>query len=193
MIRGGELLIFNIDKVTMKRDLAKVHGWLGIWGDLLVGASGFGGSRRSASLCFARAKLRQQQIWTLYRGCAQLPGIASASGEKQVPRPSFQCAGPPGGPPRESPQHLSYPNWCVMFSTVFDLWNMELAEIGRCRASVSPSQTHQGGLLGSIGMAVAVFWGCPLLLLQHATLFVVLTCRVLVLDLRLRLITLDYG
>ena len=27
---------------------------------------------------------------------------------------------------------------------------MELAEIGRCRASVSPPQTHQGGLLSSI-------------------------------------------
>ena len=34
---------------------------------------------------------------------------------------------------------------------------MEIAEIGRCHASVSPPQTHQGGLLlGSIGMAVAV-------------------------------------
>ena len=37
---------------------------------------------------------------------------------------------------------------------------MELAEIGRCRASVSPPQTHQGGQLGSI-LAVAVCWGCP--------------------------------
>ena len=38
---------------------------------------------------------------------------------------------------------------------------MELAEIGRCRASGSPPQTHQGGLLSSIDMAVAVFGGCP--------------------------------
>ena len=39
---------------------------------------------------------------------------------------------------------------------------IELAEIGSCRASVSPPQTHQDGLLlGSIGMAVAVCWGCP--------------------------------
>ena len=38
---------------------------------------------------------------------------------------------------------------------------MEPAEIGRCHASVSPPQTHQGGLLSSIGMAVAVCWGCP--------------------------------
>ena len=46
--------------------------------------------------------------------------------------------------------------------TVFDCFRlMELAEIGRCRASLSPPQTHQGGLLSSIGMAVAVCWGCP--------------------------------
>ena len=38
---------------------------------------------------------------------------------------------------------------------------MELAEIGRCRASVSPPQTHQGGQLGSIAKAAAVCWGCP--------------------------------
>ena len=45
---------------------------------------------------------------------------------------------------------------------VFDCFRfMDLAEIGRCRASVSPPQTHQGGLLSSISMAVAVCWGCP--------------------------------
>ena len=38
---------------------------------------------------------------------------------------------------------------------------MELAEIGRCHASLPPPQTRLCGLLGSIGMAVAVFWGCP--------------------------------
>ena len=47
---------------------------------------------------------------------------------------------------------------------------MELAEIGRCRASVSPPQTHQGGLLGRQhwhGSCSLLFvgdyflWGCP--------------------------------
>ena len=47
-------------------------------------------------------------------------------------------------------------------ATVFDCFRfMELAEVGRCRAPVSPPQTHRGGLLSSIGMAVAVCWGCP--------------------------------
>ena len=47
-------------------------------------------------------------------------------------------------------------------SLLFDCFRfMELAEIGRCRASMFPPQTHQGGLLRSIGMAVAVCWGCP--------------------------------
>ena len=32
---------------------------------------------------------------------------------------------------------------------------MELAEIGRCRAPVSLPQTHQGGLLGSIGIGIS--------------------------------------
>ena len=49
---------------------------------------------------------------------------------------------------------------------VFDCFRfmelVELAEIGRCRASVSPPQTHQNGLLSSIGMAVAVFLGVRL-------------------------------
>ena len=48
-------------------------------------------------------------------------------------------------------------------ATIFDCFRlMELAEIGRCRASLSPPQPHQGGLPSSISMAVAVCcWGCP--------------------------------
>ena len=45
-------------------------------------------------------------------------------------------------------------------ATVFDCFRfMELAEIGRCCASGPPSQTHQGGLLSSIDMAVVVCCG----------------------------------
>ena len=42
--------------------------------------------------------------------------------------------------------------------TVFGCFRfMELAEIGRCRAPISPPQTHRGDLLGSISMGVAVY------------------------------------
>ena len=46
---------------------------------------------------------------------------------------------------------------------------MELAETGtgRCRAPVSPPQTHQGGLLGSIGMAVALRFSACVVAGQH--------------------------
>ena len=47
---------------------------------------------------------------------------------------------------RSSPRRLSLLVVCA--STVFDCFRfMELAETGRCRASVPPPQTHQGGLM----------------------------------------------
>ena len=53
--------------------------------------------------------------------------------------------------------------WCGLAAHGFGCFRfMELAEIERCRASMPPPQTHQEcGLLGSMGMAVAVCWGCP--------------------------------
>ena len=79
---------------------------------------------------------------------------------QRAPRSGVISVEQQGSCERRNPAEKRKP---TVMSAVFNCVRfMELAEIGRCRASLSPPQTHQGGQLSSMGMAVAVVcWGCP--------------------------------